>query len=204
MEDKDVFSRFIIELAPRLREYGKVTSVDVTAPDGSENWSLCYDRDLIANEADYIVFMAYDQYGVSSTTPGTTAGADWVETNINKFLGQEAVKKEKLLLGVPLYTRLWKTDINGKSTSTVVNMNQIEEKIPSANDVARKWDENTKQYYVEYDSESYKYQMWLEEATSIREKLNLINKYELAGGAFWEKDRETDDIWQVAREILNT
>ena len=204
MEDKDVFSRFIIELAPRLREYGKVTSVDVTAPDGSENWSLCYDRDLIANEADYIVFMAYDQYGVSSTTPGTTAGADWVETNINKFLGQEAVKKEKLILGMPLYTRLWKTDINGKSTSTVVNMNQIEEKIPSANDVARKWDENTKQYYVEYDSESYKYQMWLEEATSIREKLNLINKYELAGGAFWEKDRETNDIWQVAQEVLNT
>lgn len=200
MEDKDVFSRFIIELAPRLREYGIVTSVDVTAPDGSENWSLCYDRDVIANESDYIVFMAYDQYGISSTTPGTTAGADWVEANIKKFLGQEAVKKEKIILGMPLYTRLWKTDSSGKSTSAVVNMNKISEKIP--NDVEKKWDENTKQYYIEYTSENYKYQMWIEDVNSIKEKLNLITTYELAGGAFWEKDRETQDIWNQAAEIL--
>lgn len=203
MSDKDVFSRFIIELAPRLREYGIVTSVDVTAPDGSENWSLCYDRDLLAKRADYLVFMAYDQYGISSTTPGTTAGADWVEANIKKFLGQEDVDKEKIILGMPLYTRLWKTDINEKSTSTVVNMNQINEKIPSENDVQRVWDEEKKQYYVEYATEKYKFQMWIEDARSIREKLNLINQYELAGGAFWEKDRETEDIWNIAKEVLN-
>lgn len=201
MSDKDVFSRFIIELAPRLREYGIVTSVDVTAPDGSENWSLCYDRDLIANEADYIIFMAYDQYGVSSTTAGTTAGCDWVEVNIKKFIGQEAVPKEKIILGVPLYTRLWKTDSSGKTTSTTVNMNQIDTRIPS--DVERTWNDNTKQYYVEYDLENYKYQMWIEDETSIREKLNLINQYELAGAAFWEKDRETENIWNVTKEVLN-
>lgn len=33
--DKDVYSRLVIELAPRLKELGKVLSVDVTAPDGS-------------------------------------------------------------------------------------------------------------------------------------------------------------------------
>lgn len=201
MSDKDVFSRFIIELAPRLREYGIVTSVDVTAPDGSENWSLCYDRDLIANEADYIVFMAYDQYGIFSTTPGTTAGSDWVEANIKKFIGQEAVSKEKIILGMPLYTRLWKTDADGKSTSSIINMNQIDTKLPS--DVAKTWDEDKKQYYVEYNSGNYKYQIWIEDETSIREKLNLINQYELAGGAFWEKDRETEDIWNIAKEVLN-
>ena len=203
MSDKEVFSRFIIELAPRLREYGIVTSVDVTAPDGSENWSLCYDRNLLSKRADYLVFMAYDQYGISSTTPGTTAGADWIEANIKKFLGQEDVDKDKIILGMPLYTRLWKTDTTGKSTSTVVNMNKINEKIPSENDVQRVWDEDKKQYYVEYTQEGYKYQMWIEDSKSIREKLNLINQYELAGGSFWEKDRETDDIWNVAKEVLN-
>lgn len=202
MEDKDVFSRFIIELAPRLRDYGIVTSVDVTVPDGSESWSLCYDRDLIANEADYIVFMAYDQYGISSTNPGTTAGADWVELNINKFLGQEAVKKEKIILGMPLYTRLWKTDSKGKSTSSIINLNQVITKLPS--DVVKTWDETKKQNYVEYENGGYKYQMWIEDEQSIKEKLNLIIQYDLAGGAFWEKDRETEDIWNLAKEILNT
>ncbi len=61
-EDKDMFSRFIIELTPRLKEMGLVTSVDVTAPDGGETWSMCFDRHVIGDVADYIVFMAYDQY----------------------------------------------------------------------------------------------------------------------------------------------
>ena len=34
-EDKDNYSRFIIELTPRLRAVGKTVLVDVTAPDGS-------------------------------------------------------------------------------------------------------------------------------------------------------------------------
>ena len=69
--DKDKFSRFIIELDPRMKELGVVLSVDVTAPDGDANWSLCYDRNVIGHVADYLIFMAYDQYGASSTKPGT-------------------------------------------------------------------------------------------------------------------------------------
>ena len=68
--------------------------------------------------------------------------------------------------------------------------------------VEKTWDENTKQNYVEWEKSGTKYQMWIEDAKSIEEKLNLINKYELAGGAFWEKDRETDDIWELAEEKL--
>ena len=199
MEDKDVYSRFIIELAPRLREYGIVTSVDVTAPDGSENWSLCFDRDALAKASDYMMFMAYDQHG-TSTGVGTVAGCDWVEANIKKFLGQEDVPKEKIILGMPLYTRLWKTDKNGKVSSSVVNMNKVEQSLPS--EASKKWDELTKQYYVEYTKGSEQYQMWIEDIDSIRAKIDLINQYELAGSAFWEKDRENDDIWNLVEEKL--
>ncbi|MEI3401534.1 MAG: glycosyl hydrolase family 18 protein [Clostridia bacterium] len=58
--DKDKYSRFIIELVPRMLEMKLVTSVDVTAPDGDPNWSLCFDRGVLGNVADYLVFMAYD------------------------------------------------------------------------------------------------------------------------------------------------
>lgn len=201
VEDKNVFSRFVIELAPRLREYGIVTSVDVTAPDGSEDWSLCYDRDVLADAADYMMFMAYDQYGVSSTSAGTTAGYNWVEANVRKFLGQEAVAKEKLILGMPLYTRLWKTDVSGKATSSVIiNMDKVNTSIPQT--ATKTWDEQTRQNYAEWERNGYKYQIWIEDAKSIEEKLNLINTYELAGGAYWEKDRETSDIWKLTAEKL--
>ena len=83
-EDKNMYSRFIIELEPRLKEIGMVLSVDVTAPDGSETWSLCFDRNVIGDVADYIVFMAYDEYGASSNKAGTTSGYDWVELGVKK------------------------------------------------------------------------------------------------------------------------
>ncbi len=201
VEDKDLYSRFLIELAPRLKKLGKTLSVDVTAPDGSETWSLCFDRNTIADLADYIVFMAYDQYGNSSSKEGTTAGYNWVEANINKFLGQEDVDADKIILGIPLYMRLWKEE-NGEITSKVVNMADIFKNIPE-NQVAT-WDDELKQYYVEYEEDGATYKMWLENERSVGEKINLAKKYNLAGIAFWEKDRETnDEFWTFVKDELN-
>lgn len=197
--DKEMFSRFIIELAPRLKEYGKVLSVDVTAPDGSENWSMCYDRYKIAKVADYIIFMGYDQYGDSSVKAGTTAGADWVEVNIKKFLGQEGVKEDKLILAMPFYTRLWK-EKEGKVESTVVWMKNIENRIPS--NVPKVWKEDVKQYYVEYEQDGTTYKMWLEEEESLKAKFALMKQYNLAGAAYWQKDFEKDTTWnRIAEEL---
>lgn len=196
--DKDMYSRLVIELAPRLKDLGKTLTVDVTAPDGSETWSLCFDRDVIADVSDYIAFMAYDQYGTGGNKEGTTAGYNWIENNVKKFIGQEAVAKEKIILGIPLYTRLWKED-NGKITSKVVNVKDVDNTLP--NDVQKKWDDELKQNYVEYTEGSATYKMWIEDEKSITEKIGLAKKYDLAGIAFWEKDREYEGFWQfVANE----
>ena len=199
--DKNAYSKLVLELAPRLREIGKVLSVDVTAPDGSADWSLCYNRNLIGKAADYIVFMAYDQNGISSTEPGTTAGYDWVETNVNKFLKQEEVESEKIILGIPFYTRIWKTNSEGKSTSEVVFMKDIYKRIPS--DATIEWNDELKQNYVEYKQNDFTYKIWIEDITSIKEKLSLVNKYNLSGASFWAKDRETNETWDSVSEILN-
>lgn len=200
--DKDVYSRFLIELAPRLKKIGKTLSVDVTAPDGSETWSLCFDRNTIANVADYIVFMAYDQYGTNSNKAGTTAGYNWVEANVKKFLGQEDVDPEKIILGIPLYMRLWEEEEDGTAKPEVVNMKDMFDVLPE-NQVAT-WDEELKQYYVEYEEDGKTYKMWVENEKSVGEKINLANQYNLAGIAFWEKDRETnDESWTFVKEQLN-
>ena len=198
--DKDVYSRLVIELAPRLKELGKVLSVDVTAPDGSPDWSLCYDRNVIGDVADYIVFMGYDQNGVSSPKEGTTAGCDWVEANIKKFLGQEGVEASKIILGTPFYTRIW-TENNGSVTSKVVNMKNIAKNLPEGTKTT--WDDSLKQNYAEYEKGGKTYKIWIEDAKSLRCKLELVNTYNLAGAAYWEKDRETDDIWDMVSEVLN-
>ena len=197
--DKDNFSRFLIELRPRLNEIGAVLSVDVTAPDGAPEWSLCYDRYTLGKTADFIMFMAYDQYGVSSTTAGTTAGCDWVETNVKKFLGQEEVSADKLILGIPFYTRIWK-EVNGNVTSDVINIGNIDKVIPS--NAQKNWDESLNQYYVEYKKNGVTYKVWIEDEKSIEAKLNLISKYNLGGAAYWEYDRSTESVWKLISEKI--
>lgn len=199
MEDKAMFNRFLIELEPRLNEMGKVLTVDVTAPDGSETWSMCFDRNTISKVADYIIFMAYDQYGASSNKEGTTSGCDWVEANITKFLGQEGVNPDKLVLAVPFYTRLWK-EANGKVSSETVDLKDVDKVIPA--NVEKKWNDNLKQYYIEYTQNGAVYKMWIEDLKSISAKLDLINKYKLAGAAYWEKDRESPEVWDIVKEKL--
>lgn len=199
-KDKDMYSRLVIELAPRLKELGKVLSADVTAPDGSPDWSLCYDRNLIGDVADYIVFMGYDQNGISSPKEGTTAGCDWVEVNIKKFLNQEEVKAEKIILGAPFYTRVW-IDKNGELDSRVMDMKDIYDSLPEGTNI--EWDDSLKQNYAEYEKNGKTYKVWIEDKESIKHKLDLVNTYNLAGAAYWEKDREPEDIWDVVSETLN-
>lgn len=200
-DDKDMYLRFIIELTPRLKEIGLVTSVDVTAPDGGETWSLCFDRNVIGNVADYIVFMAYDEYGTSSTKPGTTAGYDWVKLNLEKFLKTEEIKSEKIILAVPFYTRVWTTNSEGKIISrNTVAMKDIEKVLP--NDVEKKWDNDLKQNYAEYKDGDNKKEIWIEDIQSLKEKVSLIKEKNLAGVGSWQKDMEDDAVWSMLKNEL--
>lgn len=200
-DDKDMYSRFIIELEPRLKDMGMTLSVDVTAPDGGETWSMCFDRNVIGDVADYIVFMAYDQNGASSTKPGTTAGYNWVKLNLVKFLQTEEIEANKLILAVPLYTRVWTTNSSGKLISNnSVAMKNIDSVVPS--NANKQWDDNLKQNYVEYTDNGNKKQIWIEDLTSLKAKISLINDNNLAGVASWSADMAQNDVWSMIKTEL--
>lgn len=200
-EDKDLYSRFIIELTPRIKEIGMVISVDVTAPDGAPAWSLCFDRHVIGDVADYIVFMAYDQYGKSSDKAGTTAGYNWVKLSLDKFLQTEEIESEKIILGIPFYTRLWTTNSDGEVISnSTVTMKNIDNVLLS--DAERNWNDELKQYYVEYSDGNNKKEMWIEDIESLKAKVSLVKENNLAGIGSWEKDMESEEVWQMLAEEL--
>ena len=200
-EDKDLYSRFIIELTPRLKEIGMVTSVDVTAPDGGETWSMCFDRHVIGDVADYIIFMAYDQNGISSNKPGTTAGYNWVKLNLVKFLQTEEIEPERLILAVPFYTRVWTTNSSGEIVSkNTISMKDIDNIIPEGTN--KTWDDELKQNYVEYMDGNNKKQIWIEDIDSLKAKISLIKENNLAGVASWQKDMETEEVWQMFKTEL--
>lgn len=102
--NKDVFTNFISKLSDRLHKDGIQVSVDVTKPVQASVYSECYDIPKLANYADYIIFMAYDEHWSGDIDAGSVGSYAWVEDGIQKILNS-GVSKDKLILGVPFYTR---------------------------------------------------------------------------------------------------
>ncbi|NLY19380.1 MAG: glycoside hydrolase [Clostridiaceae bacterium] len=204
-KDKDAFTQFMRELTPFLREQKLVVSVDVTIPDGSDTWSKCYDRKALAETVDYVCLMTYDQTWAGSKVAGSTAQFVWVEENLKKTLRE--VPREKLLLGIPLYTRLWalKTDEHGNRTeSTVGNALSIEaaSRLIAENNAVPVWDEESGQYVVSFEKDNVVYKMWLENEHSVNQKTALAHKYNLAGTSTWSHNFANDKVWTVFAENL--
>ncbi|MBP7175922.1 MAG: glycoside hydrolase [Thermoclostridium sp.] len=202
--DKEVYTQFIREFTPLAREQGLTVSVDVTVPDGSDTWSRCYDRKALAETVDYVCLMTYDQTWAGSSKSGSTAELDWVEENLKKTLKE--VPADKLLMGIPLYTRLWEetTDANGKTTAktgkalTMQAANSLMEK----NNVQPQWDERSGQYSVSFTDGGVTYKMWLENEHSVNYKSALAHKYNLAGTSAWSYNFANEKVWAVFAENL--
>ena len=103
---REPYNRYVEKLSTRLKEEGFIVSIDVTKESDSDAWGKCYDRKTIAKFVDYVAFMAYDETGRLDTIPGSTGSLPWVEEGIQEFLAM-GIEKERLLLGVPFYTRDW-------------------------------------------------------------------------------------------------
>jgi len=203
VKDRDMLTQFMRELYPLCREQGLTLSMDVTFISASTNWSQCYDRKALAEAVDYMAVMAYDQHWASSPKAGSVAQYKWVENNLKRILDE--VPAEKVILGMPFYTRLWqeeKVDGKVKVSSKALSMEKVQsilkEKKPEV-----VWDEESGQYYAQYTENNITYKIWIEDAESINLKSSLVNKYNLAGAAAWRRGFETEDIWPVIAQNLN-
>jgi spore germination protein YaaH len=204
LEDKAALTQFVREITPFLKLQGLVVSIDVGIPDGSDNFSKCYDRVAIGKVVDYVMLMAYDQHWRTSPEAGSVAQISWVEDNLAKTLN--SIPKEKLLLGLPFYTRLWKeeTDNTGKikvSNPEVLSMEDVK-KIISDNKASVIWDNESGQFYTEFKKDNSLFKIWIEDGNSIDLKSSLIQKYKLAGAASWRKSDESPEIWRVLNKNL--
>lgn len=193
-ETSDVWVQFMRELYPQLKAEGLIVSVDVYTP---SSWSQHYEREKVAESSDYFIVMAYDQHWSGSEAAGSVAELPWTEEGIVASL--EEVPKEKLVLGIPFYTRLWKEDGQGLSTRSY-SMSSMKELLDSWGAVVT-YDEASGQNYVEYTKDGALYKIWIEDYESVQKRIDLMKKYDLAGYAAWRLGYETKDIWDILTKI---
>jgi len=197
-EDAKCFLIFIKELANMLKKNNKILSVDLFV---LSEWNDCYDYAEIARAVDYICLMAYDEFNYMSESSGPVASYGFVMSGLKKTL--KKVDNRKIILGVPFYARVWREE-NNKLEIKNYAMNYAFELFKN-NNAKFKWLERERYLYGEYEKleENQKviYKTWLEDENSLSEKLNLINKYNLAGVSGWSKGLEKKVIWNLISKI---
>lgn len=189
------FMEFLRELSIECHKNNLVLSVDNPVP---EDFTSHYDRAEQGRVVDYVIIMGYDEHYVGSEA-GSVASLPWVEQGIQDTLDE--VPAERVINAIPFYTRLWRTT-GGNVTSEAIGMDQAQQTIAD-NNVETYWDKTTSQNYGKYDIDNSTYQIWLEDAQSVAEKVKLVSKYDLAGVSAWKLGFENNGIWQVISDNLN-
>ena len=191
----DQYLEFVREMYAACREKNLILSVDV--PNfASYNWH--YTREELAVFCDYIINMGYDEH-TSGDSAGSTASIGFFREGLEETL--EEVPAEKLVGGVPFYTRVWRVR-GGKTTSEAMTMKGAAEWVKE-NQVELVWDEDLGQYFgAKGDGEGGERRIWMEEARSMELKVSALREYGTAGIACWRLGQETEDIWEVIGGFL--
>ncbi|MFQ7552867.1 MAG: glycosyl hydrolase family 18 protein [Blautia marasmi] len=96
------------------------------------------------------------------------------------------VPAQRVINAVPFYTRLWKTEA-GSLSSEAIGMDTAQE-VVNTNNAQVYWDSDVSQNYGSFEKDGCTYQIWIEDSQSIAAKVQLIQKYNLAGVAAWKLD----------------
>ncbi|WP_066049380.1 glycosyl hydrolase family 18 protein [Robertmurraya korlensis] len=198
-EDGPLVTQFVREATPYFHEAGLIVSMDVTFI-AEGNWSAFYEREKLAEIVDYLAIMAYDEHWGSSPKAGSVASLPWVETNLQKLL--EIIPNEKLILGIPLYTRLWEIKDSGEVSSKSKSMAQIKEWL-TTNNLTPSYDADSGQNYAELyvPDQATTYKVWLEDEQSLTARTNLAIKYDLAGVASWSRYFADETAWTALQSF---
>ncbi len=206
LKDKDLLTQFVRELTAMAHQAGLIVSMDITFISTSEMWSMFYDREALAEVVDYMIVMAYDEHWGTSPKAGSVASFPWVEQNLEKLL--EKIPSERLVLGIPTYTRLWKEQEteggNLEVSSKALSMDAVNEWMKERR-LTPKFDEASGQHYVKYYAKAEKatYKIWLENAHSLSKRGQMVHDYDLAGVASWNRYFANDEGWGAINKILS-
>lgn len=191
------YIQFIKELSVHCRKAGIVLSVDNYVP---ASYNDFYDLTSQGKVVDYVIIMAYDEHYSGSKEAGSVASLNFLKKAVNDTLAK--MPRERIVMAIPFYTRLWAEDESGKLSSEALTMNGAKD-VLERNKVKAEWDTVTGQNYAEYKADGTTYKIWLEDTESLHERLKVIAGANVAGVAAWRLGFETEEIWPIIDAYMN-
>jgi spore germination protein YaaH len=162
------------------------------------NWRGGYDLKALAQSADLICLMTYDQ-NTRWTMPGPVAGYPWTVENVEYAL--QFVPKEKLSMGIPLYGYHWYAGDPGKEekpnpTAEYIRDDQVKQYI-AAYHPHIEWDSADRVAWFYFYRDDTRDWAFYTDKRGFQERLSLVHEKGLEGFCSWVLGTEDPEIWTL-------
>lgn len=186
------YTEFVRELSIELTKIGCILSIDTYVP---YTYNAHYDLKEFNDFCDYVIIMCYDEHYAGSTEAGSVSSIGYVRDGINLSLAN--IERDKLIIGLPFYTRLWTTLPNGAVTSSVGGSLAMESSARSKGLTFVFDDETCQNYGSKTLVDGSLVECWLEDDLSLAYKTREIKNANLAGTAAWKLTQERENFFKV-------
>jgi spore germination protein YaaH len=208
--DRDLLSSLVAETAVALHKESLLLTI-ATVPNapGSPgkssyshwlyaNWRGAYDLKALAQSADLICLMTYDQ-NTRWTAPGPVAGYLWTVENLEYAL--ESVPRGKLSLGIPLYGYHWFAGDPGKDekpnpTAEYIGQQDVDQYLAAYHPPVE-WDSADRTAWFYFYRDDTREWVFYTDKHGFQERLNLVRDRGLQGFCSWVLGTEDPQIWSL-------
>jgi spore germination protein YaaH len=195
---RDRFTAFFREAAREFHRRNLHLSIAVVgrqndtrndkSPGGWDNWSGVYDYAAIGKLADFVSIMAYAEHGPTAH-PGPVAGLPWVKRIAD--YSASTIPARKISLGIPFYGTRWDTGADGQRKGRSARYRDI----PAGAEL--QWADSEQSPHVNFKANGVKTELWVENARSLKTKLELVQALGFQGVSAWVGGQEDPGFWEM-------
>lgn len=202
-QDREAYNSFLKNLKSKLVPLGKTLSVAVAPKYRDNQQGILYeahDYRAIGEIADRVIIMTYE-WGYLYGEPMAISPLNEVEAVISYAVTR--IPSNKILMGMPNYAYDWQVPWKqGDVARTITNTRALE--IAIENGATIYFDSKAQSPYFNYtDATGSNRVVWFDDARSTDARLNLVNKYNLAGVSYWTINNFYPVNWSVLSSKFN-
>lgn len=209
---RDSFTAFIQLLRQKMPTDKEVSVAVAANPNGwTTGWHGFYDNKALADVADYLMVMSYDESWEGGPV-GPVSSLSFVQRSYN-YLHNLGITNDKIVLGIPFYGRIWKTDgtVAGLGVSNVkvaplvtkYGGTVVYDETKQSPYATLTIPTGQTEYIAGKQLTAGNYIIWFENESSIKKKLRFINQQGVRGAGSWSLMQETADTWGYFSRWLN-
>ncbi len=201
-EYKNNYINFISVLTEKLNAKGMYTLIALAPKTSAGQQGLLYeshDYFGLGRAANFSLLMTYE-WGYTYGPPLPVAPLPNVEAVIR--YGVTDIPPQKILMGIPLYGYDWKIPyVKGTMAKSISPVEAVEIALNTNSEIS--YDDYQQAPFFYYAENRQQHIVWFENMQSIYSKLNLIEKYDLAGMGLWNIVRDFPQFYMLTNSLFN-